>query len=148
MFPVGFLYSLGITPILRYYEAFRHPLVFDSFPVCAVIESTFFCGFPHRTRRASPVPSMSLSPCCCCHPVGMSHRISQFSVRHAAFVRCRSGLGFRDFNLTRYHRHSLALRPGDLLAIPKMTLSMGFRALVSLRSAIRATGFRLFPWWD
>jgi hypothetical protein len=35
---------------------------------------------------------------------------------------------------------SLSLRPGDSLTIPRMALSMGFRPLVSLQSAIQATG--------
>ena len=35
---------------------------------------------------------------------------------------------------------SLLLRPGDSLTIPKMALSIGFRSLVSLLSAIQATG--------
>ncbi len=35
---------------------------------------------------------------------------------------------------------SLTLRPGHSLAIPKMAVSMGFRASVSLGPAIQATG--------
>jgi hypothetical protein len=35
---------------------------------------------------------------------------------------------------------SLPLRPGDSLTNPKLALSMGFRPLVSLQSAIQATG--------
>jgi hypothetical protein len=35
---------------------------------------------------------------------------------------------------------SLVLRPGDLLAIPKMALSIGFIRFVSSTDAIQATG--------
>ena len=34
----------------------------------------------------------------------------------------------------------LALQPGDLLTIPKMALSIGYRSSVSFLSAIQATG--------
>ena len=35
---------------------------------------------------------------------------------------------------------SLTLRPGDSLTTPKVALSMGYRSLVTLLSAIQATG--------
>jgi hypothetical protein len=40
---------------------------------------------------------------------------------------------------------SFALRPGDLLTILKMALSIGFRNSVSFLPAIQATGFLTFP---
>jgi hypothetical protein len=39
---------------------------------------------------------------------------------------------------------SLSLRPGDSLITPSVTLSIGFKDLVSLLSAIQATGFLAF----
>jgi len=39
---------------------------------------------------------------------------------------------------------SLALRPGDLLTILTMALSIGYRSSVSFLSAIQATGFLTF----
>ena len=50
------------------------------------------------------------------------------------------GLGLRGFALSGPPLRSLAVRPGDSLAIPKMALSMGFRVLVSLHPTIQATG--------
>ena len=50
------------------------------------------------------------------------------------------GLGLRNFALSRLPVRSLTLRPGHSLAIPKMAVSMGFRASVSLGPAIQATG--------
>jgi len=41
--------------------------------------------------------------------------------------------------LSRLPLHSLSLRPGDSLTIPKMALSMGIRLLVSRQPAIQAT---------
>ena len=38
----------------------------------------------------------------------------------------------------------LALQPGDLLTIPKMALSIGYRSSVSFLSAIQATGLLTF----
>jgi len=43
--------------------------------------------------------------------------------------------------VSRPYLRSLSLRPGDSLTIQKMALSMGFRPLVSLQSAIQATEF-------
>ena len=50
------------------------------------------------------------------------------------------GLGLRGFALSRLPLRSLTLRPGNSLTILTMALSMGFRASVSLRPAIQATG--------
>ena len=50
------------------------------------------------------------------------------------------GLGLRGFALSGPPLRSLAVRPGDSLAIPRMALSMGFRILVSRHPTIQATG--------
>ena len=96
--------------------------------------------FRDGTRRASPVARrvlvtvLSLSPrrsdpprqpgCdgpCCLRPLDR-------------------GLGLRGYALSGPPLRSLSLRPGDSLTILRMALSMGFRVLVSLLPAIRATG--------
>jgi len=51
---------------------------------------------------------------------------------------CR--FSFQDFELSRPPVRSLSLRPGDSLITPRVTLSIGFRDLVSLPSAIQAIG--------
>ncbi len=42
---------------------------------------------------------------------------------------------------------SLTLRPGDLLTIPRMALSVGFIDFVSSTDTTQATGLRLLPRW-
>src|SRR5713101_9984211 len=49
------------------------------------------------------------------------------------------GLGLRGFSFSGPPVRSLALRPGDSRSSLTMTLSMGFRSLVSLLPAIQAT---------
>ena len=48
------------------------------FPLFTVIEPTLLREFLSGTRRASPVASMSLLPCCRYHPAGMNDRLSRF----------------------------------------------------------------------
>ncbi len=82
---------------------------------------------------------MSWSPCCRSHPAGEVRRASQLATNPAAFApnpRARPP-GFR---FSGPPLRSLALRPGDSLTTPTAASSMGFRASVSLRPAIRVTG--------
>src|SRR6266571_1188020 len=81
----------------------------------------------------------SWSPCCRSHPAGGTRRASQPATDPVAFApnpRARPP----GFGLSGPPVRSLALRPGDSLTTPTMALSMGFRASVSLRPAIRVTG--------
>ena len=83
--------------------------------------------------------SMSLSPCRPYHPAGVSGRFSQSAHAHAAFAREKRarppGLRFSGPPVG-----SLLLRPGDLLTIPRMALSVGFIDFVSSTDATQATG--------
>jgi len=76
---------------------------------------------------------MSLSPCCPYHPAGVSCRFGQPAPCHAAFApkeRARPpDLSF----VSRPPVGLLSLRPGDLLTILKMALSVGFIGFVILR---------------
>src|SRR5512135_1762726 len=68
-----------------------------------------------------------LSPCRRSHPAGASRRVSRAAAFRAAFaLRLRArppGL-----SLSGPPLRSLSLRPGDSPAIPRMTVSMGFRS--------------------
>jgi len=82
---------------------------------------------------------MSWSPCCRSHPAGEIRRASQLATNPAAFApnpRARPP-GFR---FSGPPLRSLALRPGDSLTLLPRAWSMGSRASVSLRPAIRVTG--------
>jgi hypothetical protein len=72
-------------------------------------------------------------------PAGARRRVSQTAPARAAFAESSTARppGFGRFGA---NSRSLALRPGDLLTILPMALSMGFRVLVSLHPAIQATG--------
>src|SRR5712671_6550585 len=78
----------------------------------------------HRTAPNTPpkclAASVSCDDPCCLRPV--------------------SGGSAFGANFSRPPVGSLALRPGDLLTILKMALSIGFRSSVSFLSAIQATG--------
>ena len=80
----------------------------------------------------------SWSPCGRSHPAGGTRRASQPATDPVAFApnpRARPpGLG-----LSGPPVRSLPLRPGDSLTTPSVAWSMGFRASVSLRPAIRVT---------
>ena len=87
---------------------------------------------------------MSLSPCCPYHPAEVSCRLGQPAPCHAAFApkeRARPpDLSF----VSRPLLGSLSLRPGDLLTIPKMALSVGFIRFVSSTDATQAKGLLAF----
>ena len=96
-------------------------------------------GFPMGRGRFHQLLSMSLSPCCPYYPAEVTRRVGQSAPCHAAFARPKrarpSGL-----ILSRPPVGSLALRPGDLLTIPRMALSVGFIRFVSSANATQATG--------
>src|ERR1019366_3614641 len=87
---------------------------------------------------------MPLSPCCPYHPAGMSCRLGQHAPCHVAFVR-REKTRLPDLSFfSRPPLGSLSLRPGDLLTIPKMALSVGFIRFVSSTDATQAKGLLTF----
>ena len=86
---------------------------------------------------------VSWSPCCRSHPAGGVRLAGQPSTDPAAFApnpRARPP-GFR---FSGPPLRSLALRPGDSLTLLPRAWSMGSRASVSLRPAIRVTGLLAF----
>src|SRR6266404_4924283 len=114
----GPLRSAGITPLLRYYGPGRHRLAFDRFP-----------GFAGYTAYLAPPISRwdedGFSSCSTCpchravpnHPAGVSRRIGQRASRHVAFAPKEGARPPDLFFLSRPPLGSLALRPGDSLAI-------------------------------
>src|SRR6516225_8573795 len=83
---------------------------------------------------------MPLSPCCPYHPAECL--ATSVSLRRSILPSPVSrGLGLQfDSFLSRPPVGSLALRPGDLLTIPRMALSVGFIRFVSSTDATQATG--------
>jgi hypothetical protein len=87
---------------------------------------------------------MSLSPCCPYHPAGVSCRLGQPAPCHAAFAP-KEGARPPDLSfVSRPLMGSLSLRPGDLLTIPKMALSVGFIRFVFSTDATQAKGLLAF----
>jgi hypothetical protein len=110
------------------------------FPGTLVIGRTILRRFRGGTRRASPVARRVLVPV-----ASLSPRRSGPPRQPACDGPCRlrppiTGSASGASLLSRLPVRSLPLRPEDLLAIPKMAVSMGFRGLVSLPPAIQATG--------
>src|SRR6266852_2925094 len=73
------------------------------------------------------------------HPAGVADRLVSARPVMLPLPR-RRGLGLRNHFLSRPPLGSLALRPDDSLAIPKMALSVGFIRFVSSTDATLATG--------
>ena len=91
--------------------------------------------------------SMPLSPCCPYHPAEASRRVSQLR-RSMLSSPGNRRLDLRILDFSRPPVGSLALRPGDLLTILKMALSIGFRSFSFLPSCYssRVGGGALARW--
>ena len=72
------------------------------------------------------------------HPAGVADRLVSSRTAMLPSPRTR-GLGLRNLFLSRPPLGSLALRPGDSLAIPRMAWSVGFIRFVSSTDATQAT---------
>jgi len=114
------------------------------FPVFLVIESTFLQKFLPGARRASPVAQRALVAMPSLPPrrsgtvVSASFQLSMLPSPSG----CGLGLrGILTFEATYAFAYATAWR---LAAIPRTTLSIDFRTLVSLNPAIQATGLLAF----
>ena len=89
----------------------------------------------------------SLSPCCRSHPAGERPRVSQPTLPLAAFTLVVAGSAS---GATHFRGHlCVRLRCGPVTRRHSvMTLSMGFRSLISLLPAISLQGGWLLPWQD
>ena len=111
------------------------------FPVVPVIRPRLLQRFLDGARTVSPVARhllvtmLSLTTPPECH-------VASVSLRRAMLPSPRiRGLGLRSYILSRPPLGSLALRPGDSLAILVMALSVGFIRFVSSTNATQVTGF-------
>src|SRR6516164_586621 len=127
MSSAGPLRSTDVTPLRRYYQPLRHPLAFGRFP--GVTGSTAYLA-PSLSRRGEE--GFSSGSMCPGHRVvaptppegpAASAALRQFLLPSPSGW----GLGLRVFALPGPPLRSLTLRPGDSPAIPRMTVSMGFR---------------------
>ena len=127
MSSAGLLCSTGVTPLRRYYQPLRHPLAFGRLP--GVTGYTAYLAPPLSRRGEEGFSSGSMCPghraVAPTPPEGpaASAALRQFLLPSPSGW----GLGLRVFALSGPPLRSLALRPGDSPAIPKMTASMGFR---------------------
>jgi hypothetical protein len=133
---VGSLRSAGITLRHRYYRPLRHPLLFNRFPGCSG-----YTGY--LAPRISVWEEEGFSSCLACPcrraaaptPPKRGHRVSQRPLPLAAFAFPVAGSAF---GATHFRGHlCVRLRCGPATRRHSaMTLSMGFRSLVSLLPAI------------
>jgi len=141
---VGLLCSPDITPVHCSYEPIHHPLVFGSFPGVTGYRTYLAPGI-------SPWNEEGFSSCLTCPcrravattppewaAVSARFRLSMMPSPYGC------GLGLRSSSLSGPPMRSLSLRPDGSLTIPRMALSMGFRASVSLIPAIQATRLLTF----
>ena len=129
----------------RYYGPVRHPLVFRPLPR----------GTGYRAYLAPPISRGDEEgfSSCLARPGHRAVALTppEWPVATASLRRVIRpsppdyGLGLRSFALSRLPLRSLAVRPGDSLAIPKMAVSMGFRGWVSRPPTIQATGRLALP---
>jgi len=87
---------------------------------------------------------MSLLPCCRYYPAGIVQTQQPVFVCLYCLHLQIAGSASRVFRLRCHLCVYFRLRPDNLLITPKVTLSIGFRDLVTLLSAIQATGLLAF----
>ena len=131
--------SAGITPLPRYCGPVRHPLAVGRFP-----GRTGYTAYPAPPISRRDEEGFSSCLTCPAHravahtPPEGTRRVSQPATLPAAFaheVSARPPESFVEAILTFTHVTARSLAP-----IRPMVSSMGFRALVSRRPAIQATG--------
>src|ERR1700693_2206529 len=138
------------APLLRgHYPASPRPAATVSpsiaFPVLPVIRCTLLHRFLDGTRTVSPVARHALVTV-----LSLPPRRSDMPLRSVCAISCclrptKAGSAFGCFILSRPPLGSLTLRPGDLLTIPRMALSVVFIRFVSSTYATQATGSLTFP---
>src|SRR6266850_4672316 len=133
------LRSTGVTPLHRYYEPSRHRLAFSRFPGVTGYTTDLLHRCLGGTRTVSPVARhvlVTVLPL----TTPPEWQAALVSPRPVMLPSPRSrGLGLRNHILSRPPLGSLALRPGDSLAIPQRASSAGFIRFVSSTDATQAT---------
>ena len=136
---VGPLRSTGVTPSPLLQTRPPPSRLSTDFPGDPVMRPTLLHRFLDGTRTASPVARHVLVTVLPLLPrrSGTTHR-SGFVVS-CCLRPIGEGSASGICILTRPPTDSLALRPGDLLTIPWIALSIGFTGFVSSTGAIQAT---------
>src|SRR3954471_4638977 len=123
----GPLRSAGITPPHRSYGPLRRPLTFGRLP--GVSGYTAYLSPPLSRRGEEGFSSCSTCPCRRAVAPTPPERPAASAVLRRSVLPSPSGcgLGLRGYSISGPPLRSLALRPGDSPATPRMTVSMGFR---------------------
>jgi hypothetical protein len=139
----GPLGSPDITPAHRYFGPGRLPLTVHRLPGVSGYTASLLRRFLGRDEEG--FSSCLARPCRRAVPNTPPKRLAaSVSCDDPCCLRPKTGGSTFGFEFSRPPMGLLALRPGDLLTILKMALSIGFRSSVSFLSAIQATGLLTF----
>jgi hypothetical protein len=125
----GFLRSADITPLQRYYEPIRHPLVVGLFPGATGYEAYPASALSGRDKEG--FSSCSMCPCSRAianHPAGAIRRIDRSAANRAAFALTAAGSASGAIRF-RGHLAFTFVTARELAPIPRMRLSRGFRVI-------------------
>jgi hypothetical protein len=129
----GPLRSTGVTPLPRYYRPSRFPLAGHRLPGVTGYTASLLRRFLDGTRRVSPVAQHDLVTVLSLPTPPKWFAASVFCDAPCCLRPKSEGSAF-GIGLSRPQTGSLALRPGDSLAIHEMALSIGFRIFSFLPS--------------
>src|SRR5215831_7091964 len=124
----GPLRSTDVTPLRRYYEPIRHPLVVRRLPGVAG-----YTAYP--ASALSGRDEEGFSSCSTCpgpravanHPAGVTRRVDRLALSHAAFALTVAGSASGATHFRGHHAFTF-VTARELALIPGMRLSRGFRA--------------------
>src|SRR5215472_16304261 len=125
----GFLRSTDITPLRRYCEPLRHPLVVSRFPGAAGY--TAYPASALSGRDEEGFSSCSLCPgrrAVANHPAGATRRVNRSATCRAAFALTVAGSASGATHF-RGHLSFTCVTARQLAPIPRMRLSRGFRTV-------------------
>src|SRR6476646_1571883 len=124
----GLLRSTDITPLHRYCEPIRHPLVVSRLP--GVAGYTAYPASARSGRDEEGFSSCSMGPgsrAVANHPAGATHRVNRPATSRAAFALTVAGSA-SGATYFRGHLTFTFVTARELALIPRMRLSRGFRA--------------------
>src|SRR5262249_4021698 len=124
----GLLRSTAITPLQRYYEPIRHPLVVNRLP--GVTGYTAYPASALSGRDEEGFSSCLMVPgvrAVANHPAGATRRVNRCATSRAAFALTVAGSASGATHF-RGHLAFTFVTARTLALIPRMRLSRGFRA--------------------